>query len=62
MFHQNSNRTDMSSQWDSEYKTLYVINENYPFNDILNRKFSLDELADLRDMIVEILDLEGYKE
>lgn len=62
MFHQNSNRTDMSSQWDIEHKTLYVINENYPFNDIINRKFSLDELADLRDIIIEILDLEGYKE
>lgn len=62
MFHQNSNRTDISSQWDREHKTLYVIDENYPFNDIINRKFSLDELADLRDIIIEILDLEGYKE
>lgn len=62
MFHQNSNRTDMSCQWDREHKRLYVISETYPCNDIINQKFELDELADLRDMIVEILDLEGYKE
>ncbi len=62
MFYQNSNRASITSEWDRENKRLWVYRDNYPFVDIINKNFSLDELADLRDMIEEILDLEGYKE
>ena len=56
MFYQNSNRSDLSVYWDLKEKVMVV----YTKEDEITCKLSLDELADLRNMIEEILKVEKY--
>ena len=56
MFYQNSNRSDLSVYWDLKEKVMVVYNKE----DEITCKLSLDELADLRNMIEEILKVEKY--
>lgn len=59
MFYQNSNRSDMSTEYDREQHLLTGrVNEK----DFSIDFGSLDSIADLKDMLEEILILEKYQD
>lgn len=59
MFYQNSNRSDISTEYNREnYSLTGIVNEKTFFIDF----GTLDSIADLKDMLEEILILEKYQD